>query len=162
MAGGGGSKDKKTMVENGTGKLRSLKERLSFSRGKTPAENLDASLSELLPENTVKSSISGSDKYRLLLENIVINGLLNIAEDKLNDDSFVEVVFSKAYELLPAPVRIVLKREWCLSYLQSQKAPILKKLQLYRAGKLSPAELSALPQSDSEKAASQILPSVSP
>jgi hypothetical protein len=83
MAGGGSSKDKKTMVENGTGKLRSLKERLSFSREKTPAENLDASLSELLPENTVKSSINGSDKYRLLLENIVINGLLNIAEDKL-------------------------------------------------------------------------------
>ncbi|WP_245191213.1 hypothetical protein [Kluyvera georgiana] len=158
MAGGGSSKDKKTMVENGTGKLRSLKERLSFSREKTPAENLDASLSELLPENTVKSSINGSDKYRLLLENIVINGLLNIAEDKLNDDAFVEVVFSKAYELLPAPVRIVLKREWCLSYLQSQKAPILKKLQLYRADKLSPAELSALPQSDSEKAASQISP----
>jgi hypothetical protein len=25
--------------------------------------------------------------------------LLNIAEDKLNDDAFVEVVFSKAYEL---------------------------------------------------------------
>lgn len=158
MAGGGSSKDKKTMVENGTGKLRSLKERLSFSREKTPAENLDASLSELLPENTVKSSINGSDKYRLLLENIVINGLLNIAEDKLNDDAFVEVVFSKAYELLPAPVRIVLKREWCLSYLQSQKAPILKKLQLYRADKLSPAELSALPQSDSEKAASQVSP----
>ncbi|MGE4389185.1 MAG: hypothetical protein AB7E14_17290, partial [Citrobacter sp.] len=75
----------------------------------------------------------------------------------------VEVVFSKAYELLPAPVRIVLKREWCLSYLQSQKAPILVKLQLYRAGKLSPAELSASPLlPDSEKTASQIPPSVLP
>ncbi|MFV7208026.1 hypothetical protein ACK6UO_22815, partial [Escherichia coli] len=130
-------------------------------RRKAHTENHDTS-SEHLPENTVKASVTGSDKYRLLLENIVINGLLNIAEDKLSDDAFVEVVFSKAYELLPAPVRIVLKREWCLSYLQSQKAPILVKLQLYRAGKLSPAELSALPIPDSEKTASQIHPSVSP
>ncbi|EJB3895885.1 hypothetical protein LD632_15125 [Salmonella enterica] len=149
------------MSENSTGKLRSLTEKLNFPRRKVPAENHDTS-SEHLPENTIKPSVIGSDKYRLLLENIVINGLLNIAEDKLSDDAFVEVVFSKAYELLPAPVRIVLKREWCLSYLQSQKAPILVKLQLYRAGKLSPAELSALPLPDSEKTASQIQPSVLP
>lgn len=150
------------MSENSTGKLRSLKEKLNFPRRKVPAENHDTS-SEHLPENTIKPSVIGSDKYRLLLENIVINGLLNIAEDKLSDDAFVEVVFSKAYELLPAPVRIVLKREWCLSYLQSQKAPILVKLQLYRTGKLSPAELSASPLlPDSEKTASQIPPSVLP
>ncbi|HHT2663342.1 TPA: hypothetical protein ACTYSP_002977 [Citrobacter freundii] len=149
------------MSENRTGKLRSLTEKLHFPRRKTHTENHDTS-SERLPENTVKSSVIGSDKYKLLLENIVINGLLNIAEDKLSDDTFVEVVFSKAYELLPVPVRMVLKREWCLSYLQSQKAPILVKLQLYRAGKLSPAELSALPIPDSEKATSQIQPSILP
>ena len=147
------------MSENSTGKFRSLTEKLNFPRRKAHTENHDTP-SEHLPENTVKASVTGSDKYRLLLENIVINGLLNIAEDKLSDDAFVEVVFSKAYELLPAPVRIVLKREWCLSYLQSQKAPILVKLQLYRAGKLSPAELSALPLPNSEKAASKTLPSV--
>ncbi|MEI9482376.1 hypothetical protein V5093_12035 [Enterobacter cancerogenus] len=149
------------MSEYSTGKLRSLTGKLNFPRRKVPAVNHDIS-SERLPKNTIKPSVIGSDKYRLLLENIVINGLLNIAADKLNDDAFVEVVFSKAYELLPAPVRMVLKREWCLSYLQSQKALILVKLQLYRAGKLSPAELSALPLPDSEKAASQIQPSVLP
>ena len=149
------------MSENSTGKLRSLTGKLNFPRRKVPPETHDIS-SERLPKNTIKPSVIGSDKYRLLLENIVINGLLNIAEDKLSDDAFVEVVFSKAYELLPAPVRMVLKREWCLSYLQSQKAPILVKLQLYRAGKLSPAELSALPLPDSEKAASQIQPSILP
>lgn len=153
------SQDKNTISENSKGKLRSLTEKLNFPRGKAPVENHDTS-SERLPENTVKPSIIGSDKYRLLLENIVINGLLNIAEDKLSDDAFVEVIFNKAYELLPVPVRMVLKREWCLSYLQSQKAPILVKLQLYRAGKLSSAELSALPLPDSEKATSQIQPSI--
>lgn len=86
------------MSENSTGKLRSLKEKLNFPRRKAPAENHDTP-SERLPENTVKPSIIGSDKYRLLLENIVINGLLNIAEDKLSDDAFVEVIFNKAYEL---------------------------------------------------------------
>ena len=123
------------MSENSTGKLRSLTEKLNFPRRKASAENQDIS-SERLPESTAKPPVS--------------------------DDAFVEVVFSKAYELLPAPVRIVLKREWCLSYLQSQKAPILVKLQLYRAGKLSSAELSALPLPDSEKATSQIQPSILP
>ncbi|MDM3410747.1 hypothetical protein OGW14_04205 [Citrobacter sp. Cb018] len=128
------------MSENCTGKLRSLTEKLNFPRRKVPAENHDTS-SERLPENTVKPAVTGSDKYRLLLENIVINGLLNIAEDKLSDDAFVEVVFNKAYELLPVPVRLVVRREWCRDYLQSRKAPLLAQLQLYRAERHGSAEM---------------------
>lgn len=73
------------MSENSTGKFRSLTEKLNFSRRKAHTENHDTS-SEHLPENTVKASVTGSDKYRLLLENIVINGLLNIAEDNRYTD----------------------------------------------------------------------------
>ncbi len=50
------------MSENSTGKLRSLKEKLNFPRRKVPAENHDTS-SEHLPENTIKASVTGSDKY---------------------------------------------------------------------------------------------------
>ena len=80
-------------------------------------------------------------RYKRLLDIIVINGLLNIAEDKLSDDVFIESVFSKAYELLPVPVRLVVRREWCLAYLQSRKAPLLAQLQLYRAERHGSAEL---------------------
>ncbi|MCV0499384.1 hypothetical protein MLW14_025310, partial [Escherichia coli] len=70
----------------------------------------------------------------------IISGLLNIAEDKLSDDVFIESMFSKAYELLPVPVRLVVRREWCLNYLQSRKAPLLAQLQLYRAERHGSAE----------------------
>ncbi|EOA7128484.1 hypothetical protein ACH117_004364, partial [Yersinia enterocolitica] len=111
-------------------------------------------------DSAVEPSVSRLSKYKPLLENIVINGLLNIAEDKLNDDIFVESVFSKAYELLPAPVRMVVKREWCLSYLQSRKTPLLVKLQLYRDERSRAEEPAALP--DKEHIAQPILPPAIP
>ncbi|HFD3971945.1 TPA: hypothetical protein ACF3SJ_004259 [Klebsiella quasipneumoniae subsp. similipneumoniae] len=100
------------------------------------------------------TSVSTKEKYQLLLNNIVINGLLNIAEDKLNDDVFIESVFNKAYELLPTPVRLVMKREWCLNYLQTQKAPLLEKLKVYRVNPASEPltlQVEALPNPGEEK-----------
>ncbi|MDA5483451.1 hypothetical protein PGS49_22920, partial [Yersinia intermedia] len=111
-------------------------------------------------DSPVEPSVSRLSKYKPLLENIVINGLLNIAEDKLNDDAFVESVFSKAYELLPVPVRMVVKREWCLSYLQSRKSPLLVQLQLYRDARSQAEEPAALP--DKEHIAQPVLPPVTP
>ncbi|CNI42266.1 hypothetical protein [Yersinia pekkanenii] len=137
------------MPENTKGKFGRLKDKLSFARKTSPVD---------IPIETVEQSVSRLSKYKPLLENIVINGLLNIAEDKLNDDIFVESVFSKAYELLPAPVRMVVKREWCLSYLQSRKTPLLVKLQLYRDERSRAEEPAALP--DKEHIAQPVLPPV--
>ncbi|EMY4689282.1 TPA: hypothetical protein ACPY5Y_001994 [Yersinia enterocolitica] len=139
------------MPENTKGKFGRLKDKLSFARKTSPVD---------IPIETVEQSVSRLSKYKPLLENIVINGLLNIAEDKLNDDIFVESVFSKAYELLPAPVRMVVKREWCLSYLQSRKTPLLVKLQLYRDERSRAEEPAALP--DKEHIAQPILPPAIP
>lgn len=139
------------MPENTKGKFGRLKDKLSFARKTSPVD---------IPIETVEQSVSRLSKYKPLLENIVINGLLNIAEDKLNDDTFVESVFSKAYELLPAPVRMVVKREWCLSYLQSRKTPLLVKLQLYRDERSRAEEPAALP--DKEHIAQPILPPAIP
>ncbi|EKN4819851.1 hypothetical protein OZ813_000847 [Yersinia enterocolitica] len=139
------------MPENTKGKFGRLKDKLSFARKTSPVD---------IPIETVEQSVSRLSKYKPLLENIVINGLLNIAEDKLNDDIFVESVFSKAYELLPAPVRMVEKREWCLSYLQSRKTPLLVKLQLYRDERSRAEEPAALP--DKEHIAQPILPPAIP
>ncbi|ATM88547.1 TPA: hypothetical protein U5D93_000390 [Yersinia enterocolitica] len=148
------------MPENTKGKLGRLKDKLSFARKTSPVDIPIETVEEPKRDSPVEPSVSRLSKYKPLLENIVINGLLNIAEDKLNDDIFVESVFSKAYELLPAPVRMVVKREWCLSYLQSRKTPLLVKLQLYRDERNRAEEPAALP--DKEHIAQPILPPAIP
>ncbi|EKN3946294.1 TPA: hypothetical protein ACRFDF_002160 [Yersinia enterocolitica] len=148
------------MSENIKGKFGGLKNKFSLSRKKPPVDILIETVEEPALDSSVEPSVSRLSKYKPLLENIVINGLLNIAEDKLNDDIFVESVFTKAYELLPAPVRMVVKREWCLSYLQSRKTPLLVKLQLYRDERSRAEEPAALP--DKEHIAQQVLPPAIP
>ncbi|UJR63001.1 hypothetical protein [Dickeya zeae] len=132
------------MSEITKGKFNVIKDKLSSFRKKPQAENTDA----VFPDNGNisgdESAHAGFAKYKPLLESMVINGLLTIAEDKLSDDVFVESVFSKTWELLPAPVRMVVKREWCLHYLHSRKAPLLAQLQIYRAGKVPSVETLAL------------------
>jgi hypothetical protein len=126
------------MSENTQGKLKGLKEKFSIRRNVSFTDDPVERVEEKVSEQTTESRTT---RYKRLLDIIVINGLLNIAEDKLSDDVFIESVFSKAYELLPVPVRLVVRREWCLAYLQSRKAPLLAQLQLYRAERNDSAEL---------------------
>lgn len=121
------------MSENTQGKLKGLKEKLNLRKNISPTDIKDEQVEENVSEQTTEGPESRTTRYKRLLDSIVINGLLNIAEDKLSDDTFIESVFCKAYELLPVPVRLVVRREWCLGYLQSRKAPLLAQLQLYRA-----------------------------
>lgn len=125
------------MSENTQGKLKGLKEKFSMRRNVSSTDDPVERVEEEVSEQTTEPRTT---RYKRLLEIIVINGLLNIAEDKLSDDAFIASVFSKAYELLPVPVRLVVRREWCLGYLQSRKAPLLAQLQLYRAERYGSAE----------------------
>ncbi|MCW0939656.1 hypothetical protein RZ024_03930 [Citrobacter freundii] len=129
------------MSENTQGKFKGLKEKVSMRRNVSPTDNKDEQVEENVIEQTTEGPESRTTRYKRLLDSIVISGLLNIAEDKLSDDVFIESMFSKAYELLPVPVRLVVRREWCLAYLQSRKAPLLAQLQLYRAERHGSAEL---------------------
>jgi len=128
------------MSENTQGKLIGLKEKFSMRRNVSSTDNPVEQIEENVSEQTTEGPESRTTRYKRLLDSIVINGLLNIAEEKLSDDVFIESVFSKAYELLPVPVRLVVRREWCLGYLQSRKAPLLAQLQLYRAERHGLAE----------------------
>lgn len=128
------------MPEKTKRKFSGLKEKLSFPRKTATPEIQADEAGENVPADTADTIMATPAKYKQLLDSIVINGLLNIAEDKLSDDVFIESVFSKAYELLPVPVRLVVRREWCLGYLRSRKAPLLVQLQLYRAGRHGSAE----------------------
>ena len=129
------------MSENTQGKLKGLKEKLNLRGNISPTHNKDEQVEENVSEQITEGPESRTTRYKRLLDNIVISGLLTIAEDKLSDDVFIESMFSKAYELLPVPVRLVVRREWCLDYLQSRKAPLLAQLQLYRAERHGSAEM---------------------
>ncbi|CNI23083.1 Uncharacterised protein [Yersinia thracica] len=129
------------MSENTQRKLKGLKEKFSMRRNVSSTDNPVEQIEENVSEQTTEGPESRTTRYKRLLDSIVISGLLNIAEDKLSDDAFIESMFSKAYELLPVPVRLVVRREWCLAYLQSRKAPLLAQLQLYRAERHDSAEL---------------------
>ena len=128
------------MPGNTKGKFSGLKDKFSIARNKSPVDLQDRVSGESVLDSPLEIQASRIAKYNQLLDSIVINGLLNIAEDKLSDDAFIESVFSKAYELLPVPVRLVVRREWCLGYLQSRKAPLLAQIQLYRAERHGSAE----------------------
>lgn len=128
------------MSENTQGKLKGLKEKLNLRRNVSPTDNKDEQVEEDVSEPTTEGPESRTTRYKRLLDSIVISGLLNITENKLSDDVFIESMFSKAYELLPVPVRLVVRREWCLDYLQSRKAPLLAQLQFYRAERHGSAE----------------------
>lgn len=145
------------MSENTQGKLKGLKEKVSMRRSVSSTDNPVERVEENVSEQTTEGAESRTARYKRLLDSIVINGLLNIAEDKLSDDTFIESVFCKAYELLPAPVRLVVRREWCLGYLQSRKAPLLAQLQLYRAERHGSVKLVP---TDEEPALQPTLPPV--
>ncbi|WP_312629042.1 hypothetical protein [Scandinavium sp.] len=71
-------------------------------------------------------------RYRPVIERVVLEGLVGIAEDKLQDDELIADLFNKAYEFLPTPIRLVLPREKCLSWLMQNRGPLLLKLGDYR------------------------------
>lgn len=86
----------------------------------------------------------------------MLHGLLNLAENRLSDDAFVDAVFEKAYELLPAAVRMAVSREMCRTYLHSRKKPLLAQLQQYRHDRLSITALPAHHDAMSAGAASKV------
>ena len=67
-------------------------------------------------------------KHYLQIENLVIDALLNLAEDKLIHDADLRLVMNKVFELLPTPVRLVLPRDYCINKILEHKEPILKRL----------------------------------
>lgn len=62
------------------------------------------------------------------IENLVVDGLLNIAEDKLINETEIRSVIAKVYELLPTPVRLLLPRDTIINKILEQKGPILAKV----------------------------------
>lgn len=152
------------MPENTKGKLSSIKDRFRLPRRKhreiaedVADESATVGATEVMADMP-DAERQGMAKYRQILERIVIDGLLNIAEEKLSDADFIESAFSKAYELLPTPVRMVVSRQWCLRYLHARKEPLLMQLRQYRTARLEGQPLPVLTAEDEGEIAATLEP----
>lgn len=72
------------------------------------------------------------EKHGSTIEKIVVNGLIDIAEEKLQDETFLRSSLDKIYELLPVSVRLVISREAFFNFCVARKEPILVKIKGYR------------------------------
>ncbi len=76
------------------------------------------------------------DKYYPKFEDTVVNGFLDIAEDKLSSEEDILLVIHKTYELLPTLVRLALSRDFFTEKVIAQKHNILAKVVLKKEQRL--------------------------
>ncbi|MGE8619383.1 MAG: hypothetical protein ACN6O0_16290 [Achromobacter spanius] len=74
------------------------------------------------------------------VERVVVDGLLNVASDKLKDDASVQLVLERAYEALPTLVRLALSRERYLEMVVKRKEPLLARIESARARRQANAQ----------------------
>lgn len=67
------------------------------------------------------------------IESELVKRFVDVAEEKLADAGSIEAVFTKSYELLPAPVRLVLSRKYYIDYCMSHREPLLEKVRVFKA-----------------------------
>lgn len=86
-------------------------------------------------DNNTRKFNQSIEKQWPKIEEVLLKGMISIAEDKLNDEKFLASVFDKAYEVLPMPVRMLLPRDMFLQYCIQHKEPLLLKLDDYKENK---------------------------
>ncbi len=99
-----------------------IKQKLSDAKN-LAAENLATGTSR---------AIELYERYKPEIENILVNGLLTVAEEKLQDNETLQQVFEKGYEALPLPVRVVLPRSTFVEFSMKEKEPLLLKVRDYK------------------------------
>jgi hypothetical protein len=83
-------------------------------------------------ESGKSKAIELFEKHRPEIENILVNGLLTVAEEKLKDNETLKQVFEKGYEALPLPVRLLLPCATFVEFSMKEKEPLLLKVQEYK------------------------------
>lgn len=74
------------------------------------------------------------------IERVVVDGMLNVASDKLRDEASVMLVLERAYEALPTLVRLALPRERYLEIVVKRKEPLLARIDDVRARRSASAQ----------------------
>lgn len=90
-------------------------------------------------------------KHGPMIERVLVEGLLSIAEEKLQDEKMLEGVFLKIYETLPLAARFVFSRERFLEITMSHREPLLLKLEDVRNQRSSLASKKLAAEGSSEK-----------
>ncbi len=70
------------------------------------------------------------------VETVIYEGLLGVAEGKLQDDAALASAFDKVYEMLPMPIRLVVSRVKFIDFCMTKKEPIVAKFSTYRSSKI--------------------------
>ena len=100
---------------------------------KTTAAIADAKTATKLAIVSSKESAHAMHlKYGPTVEKIVVNGLIGIAEEKLQDEIFLKSSLAKIYELLPTPFRMAIDRDAFIGFCMDNKEPIAMKIQGYK------------------------------
>lgn len=72
------------------------------------------------------------EQYGPAIENVVVNGLIDVAEEKLQDEMFLKASLEKIYELLPVAVRMIVSRDVFFDYCLARKEPLVVKIKGYK------------------------------
>jgi hypothetical protein len=66
------------------------------------------------------------------IEKLIIEKALPLVEDKLQDDSDLELLFNKSYELLPTGIRLITNRDKFLMFCMQKKDTVYILINDYR------------------------------
>ncbi|GEM_PF-7007633 len=92
--------------------------------------------------NSIKSTKDKSkqaiEKHWPVIERVVVDGLIDITEEKLRDEEFLKSSFENAYELLPTAVRFMINRDKFINFCVSRREPILERIESSKAQKALP------------------------
>ncbi|WP_166253334.1 hypothetical protein [Marinobacter salicampi] len=119
----------RTLKESSQQKLKSGSERVNESFRKVSQDT-----SKSFSEQKRKTS-EVMQKHWPVVEKLLVEGLLGTAEEKLRDTESVVYVFDKVYEALPMAIRLLVGRDKFIGYCVSHQAPLLEKIDGYRAEK---------------------------
>ena len=103
-------------------------------------------LKKSMQEKSVTGSSLVKDKSKTLMseqwpkiENFIAKGLIDIAEEKINDEDFMNTIFSRSYELLPTIARFALPREKYLAFAHTKRESLFLKVVELKEKKLAMA-----------------------
>jgi hypothetical protein len=71
------------------------------------------------------------------IERVVVDGLLTVTHDRIKDDEAFLLIAEKAFELLPAPVRLLLPRSAFLAHTEKHRVSIVELLEVKRQQRLA-------------------------
>lgn len=121
----------KQLANDGLDKVKTIKETVESSDTLSSAKQFASNGLD----NSKLMANDALDKYWPKVEDIIVNGLLSTAEEKLKDDQMLENMIEKAYEVLPTAVRLILPRTKFIEFSMKRRDPILIKVQEYKAKK---------------------------